>query len=215
MKALQEVLISVLFFFQDASTTSVQRHAVRVPSKTWSLGHGFKITPFQDRLDIASGDQIILSAVLPFLSASAGRDNVTESSGAFIISKVDEAQCQGQTVKEVQRVDVDGSTEGTGVQLSGDLLACGNEDHVPYTATFWVPAALTNRVAFELKISPLESDHALSKVYFSFQADDTEDFYGLGAQASFASLKGQSIPIFSREQGVGRGDQPVTSYENA
>jgi alpha-glucosidase (family GH31 glycosyl hydrolase) len=51
-------------------------------------------------------------------------------------------------------------------------------------------------------------------LFLTYRFSPSEDFYGLGAQASFASLKNQTVPIFSREQGVGRGDQPTTELED-
>lgn len=38
--------------------------------------------------------------------------------------------------------------------------------------------------------------------------------YGFGAQYSAVNWVGERLELFSREQGVGRGDQPVTSILN-
>ena len=158
----------------------------------------------------------IWSTVLgkPYISASAGNDSVTGSNGAFSISEIDIDRCQGQIVSSVSNVPWDGTITGSAVQVSGELLDCGGAT-APYSMTFWVPVDLPNRIAFYIDVGrSTSSARPLKKLYLSFSSHPGEDFYGLGAQASFASLKGQSIPVFSREQGVGRGDEPVTSIEN-
>lgn len=150
-----------------------------------------------------------------FISASAGNDSVLDSNGNFDITQVDVDRCQAQTVTAVHPVAWNESLTGTAVTINGQLLSCGAAT-APYTLTFWVPLNFTDRVAFFLDIaSTRDTAQPLKKLYFSYQSFANEDFYGLGAQASFASLKGQSIPIFSREQGVGRSDQPITDIENA
>lgn len=181
----------------------------------WNLGSGFQLTESSNGLRIAREQQTIWSAALPFISASAGNDSVIESSGAFRITQVDKNTCQSQTITDVQNVPWQETVTGSAVRLSGSVSGCGSVT-VPYTLTFWVPETLANRVAFYIDISS-SSNHGqpLKKLYLRFDSNSGEDFYGLGAQASFASLKGQAIPVFSREQGVGRGDEPLTKYENS
>lgn len=182
---------------------------------SWSLGNGFELEIFSHGIEIAQAGRTIWSAELPFISASAGNDSVVGADGAFKINNVDENRCATQTITNVQVQPWGGTTTGSAVRISGALLGCGS-DSAYYDLSFWIPWSLTDRVAFYLNISPLSiEDRPLKKLYFRFSSAAGEDFYGLGAQASFGSLKNQSIPIFSREQGVGRGDEPLTSYENA
>ena len=49
-----------------------------------------------------------------------------------------------------------------------------------------------------------------NKIKFSYGCDKDESFYGLGQQYSYIDFKGQSVPLFISEQGIGRGAQPVT-----
>lgn len=150
----------------------------------------------------------------PFISASAGNDSVVGSSGAFTITEVDQDTCLDQNVTSIELVDWDGTVTGKAVQISGHLLSCGSSS-APYALAFWVPSDLSDRVAFYLDISSTDSERPLKKLFFRYSSSASEDVYGLGGQASFASLKNQSIPVFSREQGEGRGDEPVTSIKNA
>lgn len=43
-----------------------------------------------------------------------------------------------------------------------------------------------------------------------YGCDEEEKFYGFGAQYSRLNMKGQRLPLFLSEQGVGRGLEPVT-----
>lgn len=183
-------------------------------SSSWDLGSGFKLSNSLRGMQISSQGQNIFSTSLPFLSASGGNDLVIGSSGAFNITQVDVNTCQDQSISSIQTIPWQGTSTGSAVRVSGDLLHCGGIN-APYTATFWVPETLADRVAFYLDVSSSSTTaDSLKKLYFRFDSHAGEDFYGLGAQASFGSLKGHGVPIFSREQGVGRGDQPVTGYEN-
>ena len=179
--------------------------------QTWDLGNGFELDE-NNRLAISHNGETIWAS-LPnrqFLSASAGVDEFIENSGAFKINEVDEDKCQGQNITAISHQQECDSVTGEAVTVEGYLNGCGHST-AKYAVSFWVPAEYPNRVAFNVDV---DSDY-LTKVYLSFESDSSEDIYGLGAQASFASLKNQSVPIFSREQGVGRGDQPITEIKDA
>jgi hypothetical protein len=188
---------------------------------TWDLGNGFQLSwqrSISARIAIGQGNGVIWETLSdePFLSASAGNDTIEAENGNFKITKVDRSLCTGQDVTLIEYVDWPDSVTGQKVVVSGDLLDCGNAT-AAYSVAFWVPSNLSDRVAFQVNVSQASdaTDDPLTKVYLQFKSDANEDFYGLGAQASFASLKGQDVPIFSREQGVGRGDQPTTDIQNS
>lgn len=187
---------------------------------SWQLGNNFQLSHSNDRLKIDQGRDLLWSTVpgKPFVGASGGNDIVTGSNGAFNITQVDDNVCRGQNISEIALVKDHEALDGTAVRISGSLLNCGSAT-APYELTFYVPfrTTLRDRVAFHLNVGPSNSigNGILDKVYLSFAVSAHEDVYGLGAQASFASLKHQSVPIFTREQGVGRGDEPLTSLANA
>jgi alpha-glucosidase (family GH31 glycosyl hydrolase) len=197
--------------FLAAAFSYLTRQSV-LADKTWDLGHGFILSQSQDEFEISSNNLGIwkTSSGRPFIGASAGNDSFVGTNGALNITEVDIDTCQGQNISNVQTVEWKQAGTGWAAQINGYLLDCGL-DSAEYALTFWVPTTLTDRVAFYLDIS----SSTLKKLYFRFDSSAEEDFYGLGGQASFASLKNQSIPVFSREQGVGRGDEPITSLLNA
>lgn len=181
-----------------------------------TLGNDYHVTRTEGDLAITNGNDTIWSTVsgLQFVSASAGNDSVIGSSGNFNITEVDVDECKSQSITSLQQVPWDGTVTGSAVQVSGNLFECGTGS-AQYSLTFWLPSGLPDRVAFYLAITCSTTARPLKKLYFRYASHAGEDFYGLGAQASFASLKNQSVPILSREGGVGRGDQPITAIENA
>ncbi|KAI9037680.1 putative alpha-glucosidase [Aspergillus affinis] len=186
---------------------------------SWPLGNGFQLNWQGNASQLAfdRNNQTILTTVpgQPFLSASAGKDNIVDANGNFKISNVDRNRCQGQNVTRVSHVSHDKGLHSQAVSMKGFLLDCGNGT-VSYAIDFYVPRHLPDRIAFDLTVdSEREAAAPIERIYLTLGSDASEDFYGLGAQGSFASMKNQTVPIFSREQGVGRGDEPVTSIENA
>ena len=122
-------------------------------SSSWDLGNGFQLTKSLPGIQITDQGQSVWSASLPFLSASGGNDLVIGSSGAFNITQVDINTCQEQSISSIQSIPWEGTITDSAVRVSGDLLNCGGTD-APYTATFWVPDNLADRVAFYLDVTP-------------------------------------------------------------
>lgn len=179
----------------------------------WDLGNGFSLNVNEstNHLSIARSGRLIWETVpgQPFLGASAGNDQVGASSGNFNITEIDRSKCTGQRISQVTQRANDNAAVVRGI-LSG----CGDET-TRFLLSLRVPAELPDRVAFHIDVNPgSSSSEAATKLFFTYASSPSEDFYGLGGQASFASLKNQSVPIFSREQGVGRGDEPTTRLEN-
>ena len=184
---------------------------------SWNLGNGFDLTVDKEsnHLSIARRNSSIWETVpgKPFLSASSGVDEVADSSGNFKITDVDEDKCTGQEIRRVSQSSWDGSLNNKAAVVEGTLSGCG-DDSVDFSFAVWVPAELSDRIAFHIDVKPGSSSDAVSKLFLVYSSSKSEDFYGMGGQGSFASLKNQSVPIFSREQGVGRGDQPTTELQN-
>ncbi|KAG0595030.1 hypothetical protein M758_UG132700 [Ceratodon purpureus] len=54
----------------------------------------------------------------------------------------------------------------------------------------------------------------LNRVLLTYASHARERFFGFGEQFSFFDLKGRRVPIMVQEQGLGRGDQPITAAAN-
>ncbi|GAB7359610.1 hypothetical protein MBLNU230_g6794t1 [Neophaeotheca triangularis] len=191
------------------------------PSPNLNSKDPIRLGPYQfshgpDGIHVFSGQDEIWSSgsVWPFVSASVGDDIIRSSDGAFNITNVDTLKCQGQNISSVEFAPKANATLSASLQISGHLLECGPAV-APYTLTLWLPEHLNGHVAFNVDVQDASSpDVELNKVFFTLPSTQDEGIYGLGAQASFGSLKNQTVPIVTREQGVGRGDEPITSIEN-
>ncbi|KAA8517967.1 hypothetical protein F0562_015441 [Nyssa sinensis] len=53
-----------------------------------------------------------------------------------------------------------------------------------------------------------------NRVCLTYSSERNERFYGFGEQFSHMDFKGKRVPIFVQEQGIGRGDQPITCAAN-
>ncbi|KAF3391375.1 Sulfoquinovosidase [Penicillium rolfsii] len=182
------------------------------------LGSGFDLTVNQttNHLAVSHGKRIIWETIAhqPFLSASAGSDQVIGSNGNFKIKEIDRSKCTGQHISRVNQKTWPSSANKQAAVIQGFLTGCGNSS-AAFSLALWVPAELPDRIAFNVNVNPGNSSNdPATKLFLTYRSSSSEDFYGLGGQASFASLKNQSVPIFSREQGVGRGDQPTTDLES-
>lgn len=53
-----------------------------------------------------------------------------------------------------------------------------------------------------------------NRIFLTYSSERNERFYGFGEQFSHLDFKGKRVPIFVQEQGIGRGDQPITFAAN-
>ncbi|PKA48152.1 Putative alpha-xylosidase 2 [Apostasia shenzhenica] len=54
----------------------------------------------------------------------------------------------------------------------------------------------------------------VNRVFITYSSARDEKFYGFGEQFSHMEFKGRRVPILVQEQGIGRGDQPITFAAN-
>ncbi|TVU22609.1 hypothetical protein EJB05_32320, partial [Eragrostis curvula] len=53
-----------------------------------------------------------------------------------------------------------------------------------------------------------------NRVFLTYASSRDERFYGFGEQFSRMEFKGKRVPVLVQEQGIGRGDQPITFAAN-
>jgi sulfoquinovosidase len=132
-----------------------------------------------------------------FVAAAQGQETVEEARGSYFISDRLARACNRQTVESI-------SAQGQDVTVSG-VLGCDKGEDVGYQLVF-SPAG-ENQLAFHLTFE----DAAINRAYLTYASDSDERFFGFGEQFSFFNHKGQRIPIWVSEQGIGRGLQPITT----
>lgn len=60
----------------------------------------------------------------------------------------------------------------------------------------------------------VELFRGFNRVFITYSSENDERFYGFGEQFSHMEFKGKRVPILVQEQGIGRGDQPITFASN-
>lgn len=86
----------------------------------------------------------------------------------------------------------------------GDTLR-GNLDGAP----LHVVASLTDSV-LRLEVAFYGTAKPYNSFKIKFRTFPGERFLGLGEQASFVEVSGKKVPVWVEEQGIGRGDKPIT-----
>ena len=60
----------------------------------------------------------------------------------------------------------------------------------------------------------MDIDPGINRTYFTYQSNPDEHYFGFGEQFSHFDMKDKLVPIWVSEQGVGRGEQPITAAAN-
>ncbi|MGC5629784.1 alpha-glucosidase [Georgenia sp. Z1344] len=147
-----------------------------------------------------------------FLTAAAGETTYRDDVGLLRIDDEHDATWAAQTIDSVEP---DGDTlrlTGTLTGDDGDLGPVGWEMALSEGA----PGRLDVDVRIAAEGAAGESGdgeadgRAPNRLYLSSVLAEDESVHGLGAQSGDFDLRGRRVPIVSREQGVGRGNQPLS-----
>jgi alpha-glucosidase len=134
---------------------------------------------------------------IAFLSAGQGSVDFEEHLGYFWADVQRSTVMPDQTVESLEKA-------GPTVRIAGTLS--GESGSVDYTMTLLsVPKSATVR-ALQMTVQAPGAD----SVVLTAGIAKGESVYGLGEQYRPLDLTGSITPILPREQGVGRGEQPLT-----
>lgn len=153
------------------------------------------------QITVADGnrDGFVLWQSVPgeaFVLAAQGEETVSENRSMFTFHDQYLLTCNGQSIEQIE-------TRLSEVWVRGEL-SCG-EQSLPYSINFGAGSGQMLRFGVHL-----EGDPAFDRIFLTYASAPEEHFFGFGEQFSYFDMKGRRVPIWVSEQGVGRGDQPIT-----
>ena len=138
------------------------------------------------------------------ISAAQVEEIVHQYGGDFIFSFKTVEQCSQMQISE------NGTRPGQGypqVYFAGELCKKVYFELVFQAANLTDGSNNVTHLLFNLSLS---NASAYNQLQLTYGCEKDEQFYGFGAQYSKFNMKGERLPLFLSEQGVGRGYQPLS-----
>ncbi|KAJ3412833.1 hypothetical protein HDV05_000174 [Chytridiales sp. JEL 0842] len=146
----------------------------------------------------------------PFIQTATGEDDFTEGYGTFQIIDHDFYLTDNQSITDFAASSTVPILSTPIVTIKGTIRTSQSSKPITYKMTFTNP--IPTQLRFEISIT--DPSTRFNKVFLTFGSTRLERIAGFGEQLTHWDLKGQKIPIMTREDGVGRGLQPTTFFVN-
>jgi hypothetical protein len=183
----------------SGSLTGVARYApgaYRVGEFTVTLETGRSGDAFLSVAPRSDPDHLLWSSIPgeSFVSAARGEETVSQPSGHFFVEDEIQELRADQTINSVEK-------QGASLVVGGRLV--GDGEDLDYTLAF--SPVTEGRLRFVAEV-----EEPYDRVYLTYASSPEERFFGFGVRYMYFDLKGRKVPIFIQEQGIGRGEQPIT-----
>ncbi|MBI5296608.1 MAG: alpha-glucosidase [Chloroflexi bacterium] len=144
-----------------------------------------------------------------FLMGAVGKENVTENRGMFNMQDKISVTCTTQTVDRLRRVE-DSFPEVYFFMIAGDLR-CSDGTTTPYLIGLFTNTTDEDSSKQLLIGTVIDIENKVNRTILTFVSNPDEHFFGFGEQFTYFDMQGQKVPIWVSEQGVGRGEEPITT----
>ena len=94
-------------------------------------------------------------------------------------------------------------------QLSGYLI-CNNSTTTRYNIHLDNFYGYLHLYIWLQDSKTLGAENRFNRLFLTSESNPDEHFFGFGEQFTYFDMKGKRVPIWVSEQGVGRGEQPLT-----
>lgn len=145
-----------------------------------------------------------------FVGAAKATEAVEEHRGMFFFEEDQHIACPDQRVEMITD-----NTDEQSMTLSGRLF-CNNGESVLYNLYFapgQTPGTIDIRVWLQDPVNFAPSGK-FNRIFLTYASNAGEHFFGFGEQFTYFDMKGKRVPIWVSEQGVGRGEEPITTGAN-
>ncbi len=132
----------------------------------------------------------------PFLTIAQDKPEVNYNRASFDFKSNIQQQCLEQSIESIGQLR-------DSIIIRGKL--CGET-----TYNLYLKPVGKERLDIEIKLD----GSGYNRLFFFQKNEKEETFWGMGTQYSNPKLNGHRYPIWTEEQGIGRGDQPLSTVAN-
>ncbi len=205
MKKNKIILFSLIVFIMIYSVfTSCTRTSIKLNKETFELSEGVIAKINESNIEIFSQgkDFVVFPLNNSFINAFEKEISYEYHMASINIKEKVKKSYTNQQISSIKNSD--------GILLISGFLFENNSssEKIPYRMK--ITAENTNKIDIEIIVD----NNRVNSIKLKYISYKDEYIFGGGIQYSFLNLKGKKVPILTSEQGVGRGDQPITFGAN-
>ncbi len=188
-------------------TGTITAGVTNVSSGTISL-KSYNVIWDQEALTLRVTDKnsgVLLNTIpgVSFVHGAVGKETVAEARGSFFVHDQLEIRCLSQTVERLEKT-------GTDIVWMKGRILCGKDQTGKEIAGNYI-LEFREKKENELEFSLRVDNPRINRLYLTSSSDAGAYYTGFGEQFSYLNMNGRRLPIFIMEQGIGRGDEPITT----